>query len=47
METDNFAKAGAARHKGTQFLSGFQIGFRLLDPLAQEGLEIRIKRLHR
>ena len=47
MKTDDLAKAGAARHTGSQFLGGFQIGFRLLDPLAQQGLETRIKRLHK
>ena len=47
MEADDFPKADAARHTWRQLLGGFQIGFRLFDPLAQQGLETRIKRLHR
>jgi hypothetical protein len=47
MEADDFPKAGARRHTWRQLLGGFQIGFRLLDPLAQQGLETRIKRLHK
>jgi hypothetical protein len=31
----------------SQFLGSFEIGFRFLDPLTQQGVEIRIKRLHR
>jgi hypothetical protein len=47
MEADNFAKAGAGRHTGSQYLGSSEIGFRFFDPLAQQGFEIRIKRLHR
>ena len=47
MEADDFAKADAARHTWRQLLGGFEIGFGLLDLLAQQGLEVRIKRLHR
>jgi hypothetical protein len=47
MEADNFAKADAGRHAGSQFLGSFEIGFRFLDSLTQQGVEIRIKRLHR
>ena len=47
MEADDFAKAGARRHTWRQLLGGLEIGFGLLDPLAQQRLEVRIKRLHR
>ena len=47
MEADDFAEANAARDTWRQLLGGFEIGFGLLDPPAQQGLELRIKRLHR
>jgi hypothetical protein len=47
MEAEDFPKAGARRQTWRQLLGGFEIGFRLLDPLAQQGLETRIKRLHK
>jgi hypothetical protein len=47
MEADNFARADAGCYTASQFLGSFEISFRCLDSLAQQGLVIRIKRLHR
>jgi hypothetical protein len=35
------------RHPGSQLIGSFEIGFRFLDSLAQQGFKIRIKQLHR